>query len=433
MKLRPFELALVVIFGVLLVLAILLLKLYKPSPSSGEVVLGGAVTIWGTLPDEGIYTVLGNLGQTQKDYKQVKYKQVKLEDFDQQFINALADGVGPDLLLLPHELLVKYRNRIAQVPYESFPSRDFKNLYVDGAEIFALQDGVYGFPVMVDPLMMYWNRDIFSFGNRIAAPATWEEVVNEVVPELTVRDQRRTINQASLAFGGYNNVRNAFPVISMLLLQGGSKMVAEGYERYDILLNQSLNKEGRPFTTAMTFYTNFSAFDTTSYTWNDSLPLDQDAFLREELALYFGFGSEAKQIEAKNPNLNFDIAPVPQGADATTKRTYGTFYALAVPKAAKNKIGAYAVMQAIGSIQNAKILADSYSMAPVHRASLAAGSNDVYGRVIYASVPQARGWLNPSPLDVQTIFQTMVEQVNSDRGKANAYVNDAVAKLQVAY
>jgi ABC-type glycerol-3-phosphate transport system substrate-binding protein len=433
MKLRPFELALVVIFGIMMVLSIVLLKIYKPAPKEGVAELGGAVTIWGTLDPLVIRDMINKIADEQDAYRRVQYRQVEIQDFDERFINALADGVGPDLLLLPHELLVAYRNRIQATPYTSLPERDYRNMYVDGASIFTLSDGIYGFPIMVDPLMMYWNRDIFSFSNRITAPTTWEEIVADVVPEITVRDQRRTINQATLAMGGYTNIRNAFPVISLLLLQGGSALVTEDRGRYTLRLNETLGAGGRPFTTAMTFYTNFTATDNTLYTWNDNLPLDQEAFLREELALYFGFGSEARELEAKNPNLNFDIASVPQGATATTKRTYGTFYAFMVPKAAKNKTGAYGVIQLLSSVANAKALADGYQMAPVHRATVAAGSNDIYGRVIYSSVPQVRGWLNPDLSETEVILRTLVEQVNANRGTANAVVDDAMSKLQRAY
>ena len=63
---------------------------------------------------------------------------------------------------MSHEKLVEHRSRLQSIPYESFPERDFRNRYIDGASIFAMRDGVYAFPLMVDPLVMYWNRDIFS-------------------------------------------------------------------------------------------------------------------------------------------------------------------------------------------------------------------------------------------------------------------------------
>lgn len=433
MKLRPFELTLVVIFGLLLVLAIVLLRLYKPEVSEEELLLGGPVAIWGTLPEAPMNMVIDSLKTENPGYKDVTYRFVAAEEFNQTFINALADNQSPDLVLISHELLVELRGRLEVTPYQSFPERDFRSYYIEGAGIFALKDGIYAYPIAVDPLMMYWNRDIFSFNNLLSAPKTWEEVVGETVPELTVRDFNRTITQSAVALGEYNNIKNAFATISMLLLQGGSALVAEEGKSYIVRLDQMGIGPGRPFTLAINFYSNFNSVSNTLYSWNKALALDRDVFLQDKLALYFGLGSEAKELEAKNPNLNFDIAEVPQGAGATIKRTYGRFYGVAIPKEAKNKSGAYIVRQELTSLSTAKKLADGYFMAPVYRASLGAGSNDVYGRLIYTSALQARGWLNPPRADVDSALTKLVGDVGANRSEVSGAVNDAVTRLGQAY
>jgi hypothetical protein len=59
------------------------------------------------------------------------------DTFDADVLNALAEDRGPDLLLLPHEELVAYRSKLQPIPFENFPERDFRNLYIDGAELWA--------------------------------------------------------------------------------------------------------------------------------------------------------------------------------------------------------------------------------------------------------------------------------------------------------
>lgn len=434
MKLRPFELALVIIFGILMVLAIILLRNVTPEQKEEEVSFGESVLIWGTLPSNQIDTIIYELSATNPNYKKVSYRYVSEKDFDQVFINALADGKSPDLLLIPHELLVKHRTRIEAFSYESFPVRDFRSMYIDGAEIFARNDGIYGFPIAVDPLMLYWNRDIFSNKNLLSAPTTWEGIVGEIVPQLTERDSNRTIKLSALAFGEAKNIKNAFPIISMLLLQGGSQLVVEANKSYRVRLDEVVGSiSGRPFTNAMTFFTNFSNVSNTLYSWNRSLPEDKEMFLRENLAMYFGFASEGKDLEMKNPNLNFDISLVPQGADSTVKRTYGKFYSLMIPRTAPNKTGAYTVMQEFGGQTLAKRIADSYGLAPVHRSSLVVGSNDVYGRVAYLAAPLARAWLNPDISKSNDILVKLLEAVAANRSDISSAVSDAVKKLELAY
>jgi ABC-type glycerol-3-phosphate transport system substrate-binding protein len=183
----------------------------------------------------------------------------------------------------------------------------------------------------------------------------------------------------------------------------------------------------------VTFYTNFASPSNPLYSWNRARPNDRDAFLSEDLILYFGKGSEARSLNAQNPNLNFDIAEVPQGAAATVRRTYGTFYGLSLLKSSDNKSGAYLAMQLIGGADFSKAMADALGMAPAHRSSLAAGSSDTYGRIVYTTAIVARGWLSPSPKAVDTVFAQMVEDILANRRQPNEAAEDAVGRMSQEY
>ncbi len=434
MKLRPFELVLVVVFGGLFFAALIMLKVYNPPPKEG-VSTFGEVTVWGVLPPETFDSLLRKLRETDKGFTSVYYKQVPIEKFDTEFVNALADQKAPDLLLIPQDRLVEHRARLQAISYESFPIRDFRSTYIDGAEVMALSDGVYGLPLFVDPLVLFWNRDMFAKFDFLRAPETWEEVVGETVPTLTVRSFNRDINTSAIAMGEYSNIKNAFATYSMLLLQGGSQMTTESSSGYNVRLDEVVGASvsALPFTKAALFYTNFSNTNNSLYSWNRSLRQDKEMFLSEDLAMYFGFASEGRDIAAKNPNLSFDIAEVPQSEAATVSRTYGSFYMFAIPKASVNKNGAFAAALQLATAANAKTLADGYNMAPVHRSTLAVGSNDVYGRVAYISAIYARGWLNPELDEFGKILNTMYEDVNANRRDTTAAAADAINRTRGIY
>jgi ABC-type glycerol-3-phosphate transport system substrate-binding protein len=435
MKLRPFELGLVILFAILFLVALFLLKTYQPEKDPNVESLSSGVVIWGSLPAEAFNTILDEISEKDKSYKAVSYRYISPDDFDQTFLNALADQNPPDLLLMSQEKIVEHRNRLQVIPYESFPLRDFRNVYIDGASIFALQDGIYAFPLMVDPLVMYWNRDILSDKSFLNAPKTWEEIVNVLAPAITVRDFNRNVKLSTIAMGEYSNINHAFPIISMLLLQAGSSLVVEGDDKkYKILLDDAEGGgSNKPLEKVLTFYTGFNNVNNPLYDWNRTLGLDQDRFLSEDLALYFGFGSEGRGFETKNPNLSFDIAEVPQGVDSTNKRTYGNFYGFFVPKTAKNKTGSFKVMQDLSDEQNSKRFADIYNMAPVKRSLLSLGSNDVYGRIIYQSAPNARGWLNPDLDRFGDILREEVEDVGANRQGADDTAGDILTRLKQIY
>jgi ABC-type glycerol-3-phosphate transport system substrate-binding protein len=436
MKLRPFELGLVIIFSLLGVVALLIVSNYQAPPSEappgGAIV--GSVRIWGTLPQAAVDTVLDQLEEQNEQFRNVSYRYYNPDSFDTRLTNALADRTGPDMILVSHERLVDMRRRIQPISFESFPLRDVKNQYVDGAEIFALDDGLYAFPIAIDPLMMYWNRDMLSTNGFLEAPATWENLVNSVFPEIIERDFNRTVQLSVVAMGEYTNVRNAYGVISALFIQGGSAGVVSDYGgKYSIQLQNRIGGGSDPMRSAVDFYTRFSKPSNTLYSWNRSLPEDRLSFAAEDLALYFGFASEGRQIQKMNPNLNFDIAEVPQDGSATVRRTYGKFYGLSVLNSSDNTAGAFSVLSSFGRQFVADAIAVNSDMTPVYRTSLSAGSNDTYGRVAYRSASIARGWLNPNKAQVDSIFQTMTQDINENRRDLSGAVSDATNRLEMSY
>lgn len=435
MKLRPFELGLVIIFILLGLVALFVVSNYKaPPPDSDDGPILSQVVIWGTLPQAAIDDVLEKLEKQSPQFENVSYRYVNPDTFDSNLVNALADRVGPDLILVSHERLVAMRKRIQPVSFESFPLRDIRNLYVDGTEIFALNDGLYAFPIAIDPLMMYWNRDILSTAGFLEAPQTWENLVNTMFPQIIERDFNRTIQRSVVAMGEYTNVRNAYGIISALFIQGGSPGVVENNTgRYSIQLQNQIGGEGNPLRSAVDFYTRFAKPSNTLYSWNRSLPDDRLSFISEDLAFYFGYASEGDQIEKTNPNLNFDIAEMPQDGGATVRRTYGKFYGLSALNSSKDLTAAFSVMSSFRRQDVADTIAISSNMAPAYRTSLSAGSNDTYGRVAYRSAAIARGWLNPDKAQTDDIFQTLTQDINENRRSLSGAVADATGRLELAY
>ena len=155
--------------------------------------------------------------------------------------------------------------------------------------------------------------------------------------------------------------------------------------------------------------------------------------MSEDLAIYFGYGSEATELAKQNPNLSFDIAEVPQGASATVRRTYGRFYGLVALKSSKNLAGASLVMNDLASKNNAEKIARSYGMAPVLRSSVSSGSSDTYGRVIYKSAGITYGWLSPKREAANSIFTTMTQDINENRRDIGGAVSDALGRLELEY
>lgn len=434
MKLRPFELVLAVGFGILALAAMVLMATYRPSNKNDNVVQTGSVLVWGFLDSQAVYAVLEPLTREDVSLRDVKYVQKNPVTIDTDLLTALADGVGPDIILMPHEKLVQYRPRLQPFTYNEFPLPDFTRSYIDGTEIFAMTDGIYAVPLVVDPVVLYANRDILATYNFVNPPTTWEALVNDYIPTLVQRNFNREILRSPLAFGEYRNVQNAFETISMLLLQRGSLLVNEGATgRYEIQLGRTRDGDTTALARVVEFYTNFANPSNPLYTWNRSQPLDRNAFVGEDLVFYFGKASEVRGIARQNPNLNFTVAEVPQGATATTRRTYGTFYGLAMVRNSQNKFGARRVMQLLATESAQQTMAEVAGMAPVSRNLLEAGSNDRFGRIAYTSALVARGWWSPEPTETERIFQQAVEDILANRVRPTGAASDIINRLSNVY
>ena len=162
------------------------------------------------------------------------------------------------------------------------------------------------------------------------------------------------------------------------------------------------------------------------------MPEDRSRFLSGELAIYFGYGSELEALQKANPNLNFDMTNVPQGARATALRGYGKFYGFAIPLAATDKIAAYEVAVELSNEVNGTAIATSLGMSPALRSVVASGAIDPFQAVRQESSLIARGWLEPSKA-TGDIFKTMIEDVTSGRLQVSEAVSQMAERLRLAF
>lgn len=433
MNLRPFQIVLLGVFTFLAFLSLIVLSNTKSTTNTEARAYGDRVVIWGSLDADTFDTVFRDITQEDKAFGVVEYHHVDARNFDDEFVNAIAEGRSPDMIVLPAESLVKHRAKLLAIPEDSYPYTSYRNNFVDGAEIYVMRDGIYALPFAVDPLLLFWNRDIFASNGLAQAPRTWEELVANVVPRITQRDNSRNILRSGIAFGEYRNISHAKEVLMMLAAQSGSDMVSDGERGYSVGLNQSSAGGRAPLEASLQFFTDFSNANSPIYSWNRAMPTDKNAFVSGDLGLYFGYGSEAEDIDSKNPNLNFDVAQVPQGGTATALRTYGTFYGFAIPRASGNVTGAFNVAQKLTGAKVNNNLTRALNMASPLRDVIAAGDSSPYRNNMLQSTLIARTWLDPDPAASSDIFMRMVEDVVSNRSRVGEAVGDAINRLLLEY
>lgn len=423
-SMSTFKIVLTSIFAVSIVVGIALFALSKGS-SGGQT---ANLLVWGTISPEVFDTAYKNSSIKTNKQIQITYIKKDSASFNADFVEALAVGTGPDIVILRDDYIYKNSNKLFTLPYTNYPQRNFKDTFIEGGEIFLAPDGVIALPFIVDPLVMYWNRDLFSNNLISSPPKYWDEII-PLIAKMTKKDSGGSILKATVALGEWGNVNNAKEIIAMLLLQAGTPITTRTTSGLQSVLNSSFNYPIAPSQSAISFYTQFSNPTSPSYSWNRSLPTSISMFLSGNLGLYIGFASEIFSIQQKNSNLNFDVTLVPQIRDTNKKIVFGHIYSLSIVKQSKQIGGAYLALNALTEAVSIKALGTLTNLPPVRRDLLAISPTDAFRTVFYNSALLSHSWIDPDSNGSSNAFRVMIENITSGRVRISEALSNANSEL----
>ncbi|MCH7597828.1 extracellular solute-binding protein [Patescibacteria group bacterium] len=427
MKSNIFQLAILAVFAFLAIAGVIFFAFF----SSGSKSTTGNVTLWGTLDASIMKEQLEFIRDATEDVEQrITYVEKDPRTYNDDLIEALASGTGPDLFLLAQDDIVRQLNKIFVVSYDTYTERKFKDTFIEVTELYLYPEGIVALPYVIDPLVLYWNRDILSREGIATPPEFWDEFF-QLSPKITKRDQASNILRATVALGEFRNVTHAKDIISVLMIQAGNPIVVrtEGGDLRNVL-TENLGFAIRPAELALRFYTEFSNPIKAVYSWNRALPDSRDAFLADDLAFYFGFASELGDLRRANPNLNFDVAMLPQTRDDGLRATFGRVQALAITNASRNKKGALLAARLLSSEGSLSNLASLNNLPPVSRRLLAKRPTDDIQPIFFDSALIARAWLDPDKKKSEDIFKDMIESITSGKFRVDKALTDAARELK---
>lgn len=411
--------------------AVIMFALFKGNGSSSN---SGSIILWGTISQNTFSSVLGNLS----DPKQVEGLQYVEKDpltFESDLLKAIAEGTGPDLVLLNEKQIISNQKRITLIPFDSFPLRDYQDLFLSQSSLLVTQEGVLGYPFLVDPLVLYYNKDTLNDAGFSKPPQTWTEVL-AITPILTQKDSSFNISKSAIALGSFDNITNAKDIFWTLVLQAGNPVIKrelgsqEQKEFYNSVFNDNLNFTLNPSYAATNFFTQFSNPTKTIYSWNRSLPSSQTMFVSGDLAFYIGKASELPTIKRLNPNLNFDVALMPQSQSSPRKVTYGSMYVLAIPRTSSDTTGAMNMMNVLISTEAQTDFAKALGISSVRKDLLSISDvTNLYENVFNRSAIISQGVLEPESSKTSDIIKQIIDSVVSGQLEISEALNDANTKI----
>ncbi|OHB25496.1 MAG: hypothetical protein A2542_02125 [Parcubacteria group bacterium RIFOXYD2_FULL_52_8] len=424
---NAFQTVLLVIFGTAAVIGTILFSGYFDGAENST---ANQVLVWGTLPQQQLDEYFDAFNK-QKLVSELRYEQIPAASFDNELVEALAEDKGPDLIFLTQDLILRHQGKIAKVPYDTVSARTFTDTFIEEGELYRAPEGILGFPLLVDPLVMYWNRDLFTNAELAQAPKAWEQVLG-IASLLTKKDERGNVTQSAVALGGFANIRYAKEVLTSLFLQAEQPLVVREGERGRPVVALGSSNRGvlSGGEAALQFFAQFSnPVKNDIYTWNSALRLDTELFKASRLALYFAPFSELHVLREENPHLNFDIAQLPQRENGTRRATFGTMYAVAPLKSARNVTAATQAALALAQAEQVSGLSTLIGLPPARRDLLAQGTSDASKVVAYRSAIIASGWLDPSPRETSDLFRKAIDTVVSGVAQEGDAISQLAAQL----
>ncbi len=414
-----FQVIILSIFVLFIIVGVVAFATYKGTGSNNAV---PPITIWGTFPANTLDDYLTKINNTLQDPIVITYVQKSQAQFSGDFIAALARGTGPDAILVPADILLPHYDKVALIPYSALPQRTFIDTYIQEADTYLTQDGVLALPFTINPLVMYWNRDTFDTAGIATYPRFWDEFT-ELNKKLTVKDDNGNIRKSAVALGTFSNIVNAREILGTLFMQTGNPITTKNSDGTITSTFKSISDVSA--VPALTFFTKSVNPTSVDYSWNRSLPDSKTAFLSGNLATYFGFASEIGDIRTKNPNLNFDVALLPQVRKGGVKTSYGKMFAFSIVKASLKLNTAFQDISTITSSTYLAGLSNATYLPSVRRDVINQGSKDPYISIFNDAALVAKTWVDADPVQSNRIFSELVESVVSSSKTMNQAIQDA--------
>ena len=315
--------------------------------------------------------------QAQHPYINVEYKVLRFDEYEDELVRALAEGEGPDIFTvhntkmreykdllapMPDSITVKYLETVGTVRKETvlttkqiaLPSqKSIKSDFVDavpGDVIMEYQPDpkkeatqeVFGLPLSVDTLALFYNKDLFNAAGIAEPPKSWTDFKNDVL-KLTKLSASGDVLQSAVAMGTTNNVDRSADILQVLMMQNGTNMVDERGRIAFHVIPPNTEDGVFPGLDAVRFYTDYANPVKETYTWNDTFPSSLQSFAEGRSAMMLGYSYHIPLVKASAPKLNFGIAELPQ-IDQGKQANLANYWVETVSKSSPNQDEAWSFL-----------------------------------------------------------------------------------------
>ncbi|MFA6171437.1 MAG: extracellular solute-binding protein [Patescibacteria group bacterium] len=422
---------------------------------------------WRVFDGEDSFADIIKNYNTVHPYITIKYRKLRSVEYEKELLEAMAEDRGPDIFSINNTWVGKYQSKIEPMPEKitmvypvekgtlkkevipelrtakSLTLKEIKERFVDQVyddavvkakdeQTGKLNELVYGLPLSVDNLALYYNRDLLNNAGIANPPAFWNKEFQEDVKKLTKQDINGQIIQSGIALGGGKNIERTSDILSVLMMQNGAQMLDDGGGVTFDRVPAAFSKERyNPGIEALRFYTDFSSPAKEVYSWNKDMPNSLELFLSGRLAMMLGYSYHLPTIKSQAPKLKLGIAPLPQIEGSGQRVNFANYWIEAVSKKSQYKNEAWDFVQFAVREENAKTYLDKTKKPPALRALIDGYKEDKEIGVFAAQVLTAKSWYRgKDPLAAEEIISDMIDSVVLGKDKIESLISLAASKVQ---
>lgn len=412
-----------------LILLVVLVAVFSFSGGGGGGVQSGPVTlsVWMPFEESQNLQPLFDAYSQKRPNVRIVYTKKNIDTYETDLINALAAGNGPDVFAINNTWLPKYQDKITSAPEKQWLFTDYKNAFVDVAVTdFTKDQKIYGAPMSVDSLALYYNKDLLGTAGIATPPKTWAELASQV-QRIRKQDTTGYFSRSGAAWGTNSNVNRAVDILYLFMLQQGARSFSadglypqfgESVQKGDFQIN--------PGAVGLSFYTSFATPSSLNYTWNQRSDYSVDAFANGRAAFLISYAYTRQTLKEKAPNLNYDIIGVPQPNLENPSVNFANFWGQVVSKQSKNQANAWDLIQFMTSKE---ALDKYYSLTkqPSSRKDLITLQIPDPAIGVFANANlTAKSFYKPDQAKMDTIFGRMIDNVILNRYSIDDALNQAV-------
>jgi ABC-type glycerol-3-phosphate transport system substrate-binding protein len=385
----------------------------------------------------------------------IVYTKQDITEYEEKIEQGYKENNSPSIFMINNYHLEDYADKLEPLSGNFALVKEYELLdYSELADIFplyTLQDAEHGnnemfaLPIYSDSLALYYNKDLFAKAGIATPPTTWDELKKDL-KKLALADRKNNIKQAGIALGTGKNINRSCDIVSLLMLQGGSKII-NNQKEIDINKKIAFNtpqgiQEREPGLTAIQFYMEFSDPNKEIYTWNDTMENSVKSFAEGKTAMMFGYSYQKANLLAMNPDLNYGIAPAPQIPNSTVMNISNVWSPVVSNQQScsttnqndKDSIDCAQIAWSFLSFANKKENIIEYlnktgkASARIDIAKEQSQKNDTTSA--FAKQADSARSYNKFDDKIETILTTMLDEIYKDRDNWKNKVDNAVAQIE---